>query len=669
MADNDTASWNWGGGPPAPPSARRIDPRGWLVASLVAGVAACVATLIAVWRPIPGLPLPQGSLGLHASYWARLAAHAFGSHLFVQSSAEYSAFWSSLPGAERVGAIVRCALGALASIAPAVLLAKPMLRSRDGLIELRGSQRVVGKQAPRALATALKARVIRRPDHEIAPGIAYPAELWTRGMLIAGGVGSGKSTALRPLIDKVVKAKEQMLLFDAKSEFTSGWKSPAIIAPWDARSLAWDIARDFRNALEMERFAASMIRESSDPMWSSASRQVLVGAMLYLRGTRDEDWGWAELRDVLSLPQPSLLAIMEDWHPLAARSLARASVTSAGILINLMSFCAPIFHLAEAWGTLPAGRRVSIVEWTLGRSAHKQIVLQGHGAYGELAKPLAEGIVGVFASLIASVEMPDDLDRKIWFIADEVMHMGKLPMELFSMGRSRGVRAIIATQDFAQLEAIHGAPAVKALVSMVGTMIVGQTMQGESAELLCRAFGTREVERANVSTPQGAAGPKGSTLSFSRDEVPLYKPSELASRLGLSPDGQRVTLILFTGGVAYELAWPLFKMGEERPAHVAAPWTRGVRRSANGTPSDPSLESPSSLRASHSGCVRAPTPRVVDLEKSAYDNLLLLDCDASIRNQIVGDNADSWLFADAPLARDEQRKDLSAPTCDASGPQ
>jgi hypothetical protein len=107
-------------------------------------------------------------------------------------------------------------------------------------------------------------------------------------------------------------------------------------------------------------------------------------------------------------------------------------------------------------------------------------------------------------------------------------------------------------------------------------------MQGETAEQLCKAFGAREVERTNMSSSFGgaSAGPNRSlTLSYNRDEVALYKPSELSSRLGLTPDGTGVTLLLFTGGHAYELVWPHYTVRSERVAYKAAPWTLGANLS------------------------------------------------------------------------------------------
>lgn len=578
MADKPV--YDWGQTAPLAPSIKRVDPVGWIVASLLVGAVAALLALVVLWRPLPGLPAPPGSLAEHLPYWLKLAARVVWKTAFARDAATYIGLFNGWAREEQLGLVWRCAVAAWAFLMPAVLLAGPALRPRDGLIYLRGSARHEGLEAPQHLAASLGARAKRRPDHEIAPGVVYPTDMWTRHVLVVGGTGSGKSTVIKPLIDKIVKAGEQMLLFDPKREFTVGFKEPALIAPWDNRSLSWDIARDMRNTLDMRRLAATMIRESHDPMWSNASRQLLVGLMIYLKATRKDDWGWRELRDFVSLPQSDLLVIMAEWHPEAVRAVEKASVTTAGILINLASFCATIFDLAEAWGDVPRERRVSFVEWSQGRSNYPQIILQGHGAYVELTRSYVESIVGIVSAMVNSVEMEDDRSRKIWFVADEFAQMGKLPVRpLFEVGRSRGVRCVVAVQDFAQLEEIYGAAMVKALIGMCGTLVVGQMMQGETAEQLCKAFGTREVERSNVSSSYGGAGSgsnRSTTLNFNRDDVPLYKPSELSSRLGLNAEDTGVVLILFTGGQAYELFWPHYEVRKERAGHEPASWTRGV---------------------------------------------------------------------------------------------
>lgn len=576
-ADLNTV-YDFGQSQPMAPSIKRADLLGWLGASLVAGLLAAFLAMAFVWREWPGLPAPGGAILIHISYWGKSLVHLLIRGVFSPEAREYAKYYAELGDAQRNGLIWRVAVGAWFACMPAVFLSKSYLTPRDSLIHLRGSRRFEGADATVELVRSLSTRVKRRPDHEIAPGVVYSSDMWTRHVLLVGGVGSGKSTVIKPLLDTIVKAGEQMLLFDPKSEFTMGFKQPILIAPWDKRTFAWDIATDMRNPLDMRRFAAAMIRESQDPMWSNASRQLLVGLMIYLKGTRGNDWGWRELCDLVALPQTSLLPIMRKWHPEAVRAVEKASVTTAGILINLSSFCSSIFDLAEAWGDAPLDRRISFVEWTHGKARHPQVILQGHGAYADLTKSYVEGIVGVVSAIINSVEIEDDPNRKIWFVADEFGMMGKIPVRpLFEVGRSRGVRCVVACQDLAQIEEIYGQQMVNALVAMCGTLVVGQMMQGETAEKLCKAFGTREVERANLSSSSGggAAG-KSSTLSFNRDEVALYKPSELSARLGLTQDGMGVKLVLFTGGTAYELFWPHYNVRRERPPHVPASWTTSL---------------------------------------------------------------------------------------------
>ncbi len=576
---DDRTAYDWGQMAQVGPSIKRADVRAWLVSSVFLGSLAAFAILSALWRPLPLLGTPPWMLRDHASCALKVAARqAIGTFKFEARVCENS--YVSLD-ADQIDALrLRLAIAAIVFFLPGALLAGPAMRGRDGLTHLRGSTRTRGIEAKNAINLALAKRVKRRPDHEIAPGVPYPGDMWTRHVLVVGGVGSGKSTAIKPLIQKIVDAGEQMLLFDPKSEFTMGFAKPRILAPWDARSLSWDIAKDMRNPLDMRRFAASMIKESQDPMWSNASRQLLVGLMIYLKRTRGADWGWQELSDLIALPQDGLLSIMKRFHPEAIRAVEKASVTTAGILINLASFCSTIFDLAQSWGEKPKEKRISFVEWTQGKSPFKQVILQGHGAYADLTKSYVEAVIGVVSAMVNSVEMIDDPKRKIWIVADEFGAMGKVPgiRPLFEVGRSRGVRCVVACQDFAQLEEIYGQPMVKALVGMCGTLLVGQVMQGETAESLCKAFGAREVERANYSSSFGGAGNgpgRSTTLSFNRDEVPLYKPSELTSRLGLNREGTAVTLLLFTGGQAYELEWPLFDIKNARMPHVPARWTLG----------------------------------------------------------------------------------------------
>nr|WP_306806069.1 type IV secretion system DNA-binding domain-containing protein [Caballeronia sp. BR00000012568055] len=545
---------------------------GWALASAALGALAGAAALWAAWREAPGMPLPIGSLSEHAGYWAKAAAHRALPLLFKSDALFYRDFWRELPAGQKLGVELRLAVAGLAACAPAALLAKPFLTASDGMLFVRGGVRHEGREALRALRRKFAGENARFPDHDLAPEVPWPSSMWTRHTLIVGGVGAGKSTVIRPLLRAIVEADERLMLFDPKGEFTAGLAKPAIIAPWDARGLAWDVARDLRNILDMRRFAGAMVADSHDPMWSNAARQLLTGLLLHLAATRQADWGWGDLAKLIELPQDAMLSIMKSVHPEAIRAVERASVTTTGVLINLSAFCSPVFDLAQAWGGLPTERRISVIDWARGKASHRQIILQGHGAYGELTRSYVEGMTGVFAAHVNSVEMTDSSTRKIWFVADEFAQAGKLPVRaLFEVGRSRGVRCVIACQDFAQIEEVHGEKFTRALLSMCGSLIVGQIAPGDTADQICRALGSREVERPNVSRSRGAGG-ESNSVSHARDHVPLYVPSELGSRFGPQPKGRGVKLLLFARGEAYELRWPHCALPRSRQPHAPAHW-------------------------------------------------------------------------------------------------
>ena len=573
---------NWGVGRNLAPTEIRIDPLTYITSSLVMGALVFMAVLWLLWRPIPLLGLPRGSFSEHGLFAIKFLTHTVFPRWFASDAQWYATFWSQQSIADVVGAALRFAIALIAAIAPAILNARTYLRPRDALMEIRSGHRFELGEGATELASAMKSIKNAIPDFDFAPGVAYPSQIWSQHVLAVGGVGAGKSTFMRPLLQRIVLSGDRLLCFDPKGEFTAGFKTPIIVAPWDARSYAWDIAADMRNHSDMERFAAAVIKDSQDPMWSNAARGLLVGFLVYLQSARGARWGWQDLADMLTLPEEDILPLMQRYYPEASRAVAAASVTTKGILINLDSFCRPIFHLARAWGQLPSERRISFVRWTKDpRIATRQIMLQGNGAYPELTRAYVEGIISVIAGIVNSVELDDDPKRKLWILADEFAQMGKIPIRpLFEVGRSRGVRCVVACQDFAQLEEVHGKEGTRALISMCGTLMVGRIGPGETAETLSKNLGTREVERSNVSTSyDGKAGSTSptTTLTYSRDSLALYVPAELAERLGDKPALNGCVFAVAVQGKTYEILWPYFTLPKVRKPHVAAQWTLGIQ--------------------------------------------------------------------------------------------
>ena len=579
----DRVRQSWGSSPNLAPTEKRTDPRTFLTSSLLVGLIVFVAVLWLLWRPLPFVSLPPGSLKSHGLFFLKTLVHIIFPTAFASDSRWYASFLTELPLAQQIGASLRIGLALCCSIAPAFWIARIYLRPRDALMEIRGGHRFELGEGAAELSAAMKAIRHGIPDFEFAPGVHFPSQIWSQHVLAVGGVGAGKSTFMRPLLTRIVASGDRLLCFDPKGEFTAAFSKPIILAPWDARSYAWDIAADMRNHADMERFAAAVIKDSQDPMWSNAARGLLVGFLVYLQSSQGNDWGWQDLADMLTMPEEDILPLMQRYYPEAARAVSKASVTSSGILINLDAFCRPIFHLARAWRNRHIYHISSFVLWTnMAYTKERQFLLQGKGAFTELTRAYVEGIFSVISGIVNSVELDDDPKRKIWIVADEFAQMGKIPVRpLFEVGRSRGVRCIVACQDFAQLEEVHGKEGTRALISMCGTLMVGRVGPGETAETLSKNLGTREVERTNLSVSfdgkAGASGPT-TTQTYSRDSLALYVPAELAARLGEKPHLKGCVFAVAVQGKTYEILWPYFNMPKRRKAHVPAAWTRGIPR-------------------------------------------------------------------------------------------
>lgn len=558
------------------PSIKTIDVVGWLLASVACGALAFFLTLHLLWREL------SGPLSVHLLFLFKACVHALFPNLYAREAAYYETavlHWDAT--GELSAMILRIAVSALVAFLPGVLMARRFLTPRDGLIYLRGPVRLSGRRAVACLRKLLERENKQRPDHDLAPGVPYPGSRWTQHTLLAGSTGAGKTTFLKPLVKSIFDADEQLILFDPKGEFTKAFDGASILAPWDARTCSWDIGKDMRNTADMLRFATAMVKESKDPMWSNAARIMVVGFMSHLRKTRGSAWGWREFADMFLTPVGDLPSMMRDAYEPAVALIRDMNITTQGILINLASYCPIIYALADAWEHVPESRRISFVDWTLAKpikwpqdmpNRHRQIILQGDGAYPDLTSAFIEGIVGVISSLVNGSSMPDDQDRKIWFVADEAARMGKVPLDvLFSMSRSRGVRMVMACQDFVQLEKVHGKETVRAWLSMTGTLLIGKMGQGETADTLAKAIGSREVERRNVSSNGGA----DSSVSHVREEIQLYKPSEFGSRLGVTQKRDGVIMIAVIDGDAYELFLPFVDFPDKQEAHVPAEWTLG----------------------------------------------------------------------------------------------
>lgn len=448
---------------------------------------------------------------------------------------------------------------------------------------LRGRRVLAGSEAMAAWQCSEGKDADGLQPHPSLPPIETSRE--RQHFFVFGAVGTGKTQTISPLMLAALARGDRMMVYDNKGDFTASLPKhlATIFAPWDERSAQWDIARDVSTLSAAREFAARVIVEpggSSNPMWSNAARQILVACLVELQSEQSGVWGFADLVTKLTRPIEALTEAARRHFPEAVKALGdgQQNVTTAGIQINLMSYMSVVFDLARAWPAPPGkDRGLSIRGWLTNDSHPLQtVIIQHNGEFDSLSRAFNGAVLGLASQLINSPLIGESRTRKLWFFLDEFPQLGKVEaiFPLCDVGRSKGIRVVIAVQDIEQVREIYSNEQANKLLSVVGTHVITGVSAGETADFVCKKMiGEREVERTEISISgvPGAAGTNRTSTTRTPRE-PVLLPSEL-SQLGRTKHGVKV-MWLGIGGDALITELPFTDMEVLRPASKIAAWTQ-----------------------------------------------------------------------------------------------
>lgn len=559
-----------------PPSVAEIRWGDVLMLALGGAILAGAAVLWLSWQISP----PPGPLSIHLKgLFFKFVLGDF-LHIETDTGAAYRD-WLQQGGAALVlpRALIALAVGSITGIFLLVKLAKP----KESLIHIAGRRLLKETDATSSLATQAKFECKSSGEGiKLHPSFPFKLSLdrETKHFLVAGSIGGGKTQVILPMMIAAQARGDRMVVHDTKGDFTAGLPgNPAIIAPWDARSFAWDVAADCQTKQDARELAARLVPESKDPMWAFAARQILVGFLTFLQKEKGQTWGWQDLADLIPLPQQELLSLMSRYNPEGVRAVEDASKTTQSILITLSSYMSVVFDLAEAWGNTPKEKRISFVAWLLDENhPNKTLIMQNSGRFSTLSRSYISGVIALLSSRINSPDFSDSKTRRIWFFLDEFPQLGKMESfaPLLEVGRSKGVRVVIGLQDMAQVRKLYGRDDAQSWASMVGTQIFARINPGETADWVADLVGKRIVERPNLSS-SGRHGGDGQTVSrsYSRETLPVILPSQLQDELGKTSTGNKCLVLGYRN--ANILLWPFTTTAKIRPVSQLAEWVNDGR--------------------------------------------------------------------------------------------
>ena len=410
----------------------------------------------------------------------------------------------------------------------------------------RGS--LVAEQPPPAKAQS------RRPSDSAGitlAGLEVPALDETKHFKLIGTTGTGKSTAIREIMDSALTRGDRAVIADPDGGYLRRFyrqdRGDIILNPFDERSVKWNPFAEIRKTHDVEQLARSLIpdHDGQDRSWRGYARTFLTAVTRQAREGGVSDVGElyrllvvadaGELRGLLhgTPAQPFL-----DEHNSRMFDSIR-SVTSSAV--------GSLEYVAQQ-----NGASFSVRNWV---SDEQPGVLFIPYKAGEIAA-LRSSISAWMRIAIFEAMNRGEGDQRLWFIVDELDALGEIDGLKDALARLRkfGGRCVLGFQSISQVSSTYGNGIADTIVENCGNSLIlrcSASEQGGTSQFASRLIGQREVVHLSQSkTWQPGKWMASKTTSEQRSIEPAIMASEIERLADLEgilkfasiPDWQYVSL-------------------------------------------------------------------------------------------------------------------------------
>jgi type IV secretory pathway TraG/TraD family ATPase VirD4 len=350
----------------------------------------------------------------------------------------------------------------------------------------------------------LKKNSKRKARIKITKHIKLPYELENRHLAIIGASGTGKSVFIKNLLEQLKRYKDtKCIVFDVKGEYLSIFydkEKDLIFNPIDRRCVPWDIYADiFDVTTEVYDIARSFVpplkgESGNEKYFSDAARDVFASILeiTYRQG----GWEYDELANlVLSTPFEIYRFLNENKEFGGRKGLIHIAKPDSNQALGVCSTMSQYLRVIDVFRGLK--REVSLRKWL--QEGIGWLFLPMPAAYTELLAPAQTALVNLLMKEILS--FPDDLERRVFFILDELgnlLYMNRL-IDLATMGRSKGACLVVGTQDFSRIDKKYSLQDRKTLINNCKTWIIFRTAEAATLKELEESLGEAEIEESKKS--------------------------------------------------------------------------------------------------------------------------------------------------------------------------
>jgi type IV secretory pathway TraG/TraD family ATPase VirD4 len=359
-------------------------------------------------------------------------------------------------------------------------------------------------------------------------GVPIPRELEPVHFLFCGTTGSGKTVAIKTVLDAMERDNQRVISVDSGADLCTRYYSQSrgdiILNPLDARCAPWSPLAEIRNIADCMQMSRSICPtgEGSDKTWTIAAQNFLASIFQKLLEQPN-----AKNRDFLHWVAVASLEHLREFlagTPAAPYCAEGNEKMFGSVRATAMERTAALFLLDPESGRDGFSVRKFIAEdgksWLFTTYQDDQL---------EMLRFFISTIIDIAA--VATLSLTQNPERRVVFSLDEFDSIGKVGsvLSLLTKGRKYGASALIGIQTISQLRNNYGHDSAQTIAGNCGSWLVLLTPDPETAKYVSEKLGTGDYIRKTHSIGHGKGG-----MSTNRSEqiergIPAVAPGEIFS--------------------------------------------------------------------------------------------------------------------------------------------
>jgi type IV secretory pathway TraG/TraD family ATPase VirD4 len=364
----------------------------------------------------------------------------------------------------------------------------------------------------------------------------------TKHFKFMGTTGTGKSTAIRELLDGALARGDRAVFADPDGgycqRFFRRYRGDVILNPFERESVRWDLFAEINDFYDVEELSAGLIPASDDASsneWRGYARTFLNAVLRHLR--RAPNANVNELWRLLALASTDELrnitrdtpahAFLEPDNARMFGSIRSVAVSSVSALEYIQAQRSSAF---------------SIRRWVR-QSGEPGAVFITYKA-GQIAALRALIATWMRLAIFEAMSGEENRDQRLWFVIDELDALGAIAGLKDALARLRkfGGRCVLGFQSIAQVSGTYGTADAQTIVENCGNTLILRCSGSESggtSQFASRLIGEREVIRRQTSRGSDRDGgwfSRGARRSKSISEQHVTEFAVMASQIEQLPD-------------------------------------------------------------------------------------------------------------------------------------